>query len=162
MKKLFSILILPLFIMSCQKAQPPDSVATSNSNIMNTYYENWRKEWEIEATRKLIAREISGPSIQEGDKEANLESLKALVSAPVSDALWAQFIYQKIHENNQKSWDDRIHGYEYLAIGACHRFKWSIREVLAEYDPREADENNLTNYFILPEAVLPRLKNYKK
>lgn len=153
MKLLCLLPLLSLVLFACREAPSSDSTEIMERNTMGTYYADWRKEWDAE-----FSGETLGYTFGEGNKFGNLKSLKAMVSAPVSDAVWARFVDLKIQENYKRDWNDRIPGYEYLAIGACERFKWSEKEILAERDSRLADPNVSTNYKLLLEMVAARLQ----
>lgn len=157
MKLIFILLTFPLLSLACQKANVSNSVMKDHSRDLSEYYDDWRKEWEAEFTERSI-----GYTVSENSKFAKLASFNNLISANVSDAVWGRFICEKIRENISKPWNGRLPGYEYLAIGVCRRFDWSVKDVLVKRGLNQPGQNEMLDYARLPEVVCDLLqKSYK-
>lgn len=132
--------------------------------IMDKLFLRWSLEVDsVKSPHSLLQPKSRGYTFSDNDIYGRLESLRALIHAPVSNLSWASYISQEIEENDPAMDDPRSYGgegrYIYLSLGACERFGWSQRGIVAEIEPSQADPKSIMDTFLLHSLVRKRLKD---
>jgi len=150
----FLILIAGLCLLSDNHKQKGNDCV-----MMDKLFLKWKQEVDSE----IMKPHSWGYTYGTGDIYAGLESLRALIHAPVSDLNWASYISEKIEENDPPVLYDGCYAgdgrYIYLSLGACERFGWSPWEIVAQVEPSHADPKGMMDTFRLHRLVTKRLKD---